>query len=218
MDLILVINTDDDKTLHRCLQLAEDNASLDLYTPIPRENSGQHRHTNFMINKADENGYDYLLRLDDDVKFLTKGWLKRLVDIAEDLGPDFIISPLVRGLSNPPPQTETLEVKGHKVRFLEAAIGGICRLHRVDTLVDPECPYVADVRGPMGFGDATGIGLWCKQAVENKGMKRWMVYTEKVRVQHRLTTKKQREEDQGYHIYQRVFQCIPFIPAWRQDA
>jgi len=178
-------------------------------------NMGQHIPTNDAIRIADKDGYDYLLRVDDDVKFMTKGWLKKLVEAAEELGPEFIISPLVKGLIHPPPQTDTVEVSGVKVRFLEMAIGGICRLHRVDTLCDTECPYKADVRLPMGFGDATGIYEWCKRSFEDKGLYRWMVYVEHVRVRHRLGTEKQRKEDPQYHALQRVFQVLPYIPLWK---
>jgi hypothetical protein len=38
----------------------------------PRANVGQHVVTNEMIKRADDDGYDKLLRLDDDVKFATK--------------------------------------------------------------------------------------------------------------------------------------------------
>jgi len=210
-DLIVYVNTNDLQTVDLIETMApEYGFTYRLFM----ENTGQHIPTNDAIKVADEGGYDYLLRVDDDVKFMTKGWLDKLVKVADKIGPDFIISPLIRGLLNPPPQTDTVEVRGVKLRFLERAIGGICRLHSVDALCDPEYPYTADVRLPMGFGDATGIGEWCREAVEKKGMKRWMVYVEQVRVKHRLGTSKQRDEDMVYHNSHGMFQTIPYIPVW----
>jgi hypothetical protein len=213
-DLLLFVNTDDKDTIRMVTQLGEDNANVEPLFFVPAGNRGQHIPTNNAIEIADGNSYDYLLRVDDDVKFMTKGWLAKMIESAEVLGPEFIISPMVRGLLHPPPQTDTVEVEGIKVRFLEQAIGGICRLHSVDTLCDPEHPYHADIRLPMGFGDATGIGVWCKEAMQDKNLRRWMIYLEHVRVRHRLGTAGQRKEDPLYHTYQGMFQCIPYIPPW----
>lgn len=180
-------------------------------------NVGQHVVTNEMIKMADGQVYDYLLRLDDDVKFLTKRWLAKMVEAAEELGPNFIISPTVIGLQNPPEVTPDIEQSGVSFRVVMGAIGGICRLHNVDTLVNPIYPYVSDVRLPLGFGDATGIAEWCARASQDYHMQLWMIYLNTVRVKHAKGTSKQVKDNPEYHETHDLFQHIPFIPEWRGE-
>lgn len=175
------------------------------------DNVGQHVITNQEIERADTEGADFLLRLDDDVKFLSKRWLYKMVEAATTLGDKFIISPTVTGLNNPPERTEVVEVEGIKVAFLTEAIGGICRLHNMETLCNPEHPYRADIRQPLGFGDATGIGRYCQ------ANSIYMVYLDNVRVKHRHGTAGQVEKDPIYHAMHDVFQHIPYIPVWHAD-
>jgi Predicted glycosyltransferases len=180
------------------------------------ENVGQHVITNEMIKYAEDNGYDYLLRVDDDIKFLTKRWLVKMLDAADKLGPTFIISPTVLGLGNPPEATEVVEKDGIAIRVLVSAIGGICRLHDVKTLTDPTMAYVSDVRLPLGSGDATGIAKWA-HARQAAGEHCWMVYLANVRVKHALGTQGQIMEDPKYHSVHGLFQVMPYIPAWRGE-
>lgn len=180
-------------------------------------NVGQHVVMNTLIEQADDEDYDYLLRLDDDVKFLTKRWLRKMVDAAEELGGGFIISPSVVGLRHPPESTPEVEQMGVKFRVLMGAIGGICRLHNVETLVNPQIPYVSDVRGPLGFGDATGIGRWCQDAMEQHGVQIWMIYLSTVRVKHAKGTTLQVKDNPEYHENHDLFQKIPYIPIWRGE-
>lgn len=175
-----------------------------------RNNPGQHVIFNEMLRIAAEGEYDLLLRLDDDCKFLTKQWLKKMVEAHTKLGPDFIISPTVKGLIHPPERSDKVNVKGVDVRFLYDAIGGICRLHDVNALVNCDEPYVSDVRSPLAYGDATGIAKWCQSN------HKWMVYLEKVRVKH--STAKQREDDPTYHKMHPVYQHVPYIPFYTKDV
>jgi len=167
------------------------------------ENVGQHVIFNNMLMYAKECNYDYLLRLDDDCKFVTKDWLKMMVEAAEKLGDNFIISPTIQGLTYPPERSEPVEYNGVKIKVLYSAIGGICRLHNVNDLVKNN--YISDVRCPLGSGDATGIGKW---AIANN---RYMVYLEKVKVKH--NTKKQIEADPEYHKWHDLYQHVPYIPV-----
>ena len=169
-------------------------------------NVGQHVVFNTMLLQAHEQGIRWLLRLDDDVKFLTKRWLVKMLDAARTLGDKFIISSQVRGLLTPPSATEPIDHKGVRVRFITSAIGGICRLHPVATMVKGE--YESDVRMPLGFGDATGVAGWAEEHMV------WMVWLEHVRVKHRLGTSKQRDFDPGYHMEHDVLQRVPYIPPW----
>lgn len=198
-----------DLTVYALTEEAEKVASS-LGVPVVRhsENVGQHVVTNQAIEDADEAGSTHLLRLDDDVHFTTKGWLRKLMGASTLFGHTFIISPTVKGLNNPPPRSEMVEVHGIKVKFLTTAIGGICRLHHMEALRNPDNPYVSDVRLPLGSGDATGIAAW---AIRNKY---WMVYLDSVVVKHRKGTSGQVKEDPSYHASHGLFQVLPYIPAW----
>lgn len=173
-----------------------------------KHNVGQHVIMNDMLAKAKKEGYEYLLRLDDDCKFLTKRYLVKMLDAAKSLGSAFIISPTVLGLKYPPERSDEVEVEGVKVKFLTEAIGGVCRLHNVASLTDEAYPYIADIRGPLGFGDATGIAKWCHNAPKDN--RKWMVYLTQVRVKH--STMKQEEEDEAYFKQHDLFQRLPYIP------
>lgn len=186
-------------------KLASEMSGLHELTFWP-ENVGQHPIMNEMISKAKEHKYDYLLRLDDDIQFLTKRWLAKMIEAHDKLGDNFIISPTIKGLIHQPQSSEEVEVNGIKVKFLTEAIGGICRLHPVSTLTQPNNPYISDIRKPLGFGDATGLAHWCQQNSI------WMVYLSHVRVKHKKGTLKQRKDDPIYHEYQNLFQHIPYIP------
>lgn len=176
-------------------------------------NIGQHVITNLSIKAADDGGYDKLLRLDDDVKFLTKRWLFKLNEASDKLGPTFIVSPRVLGLNNLPDSSEVISHEGINIQVLLNAIGGICRLHYLESLTNPVFPYISDVRKPLGFGDATGIAEWCKQNLEH-GLRRWMAYIVDIRIKHAYGTTKQQQLDPVYHEVHNLYQVVPYIPIW----
>jgi len=107
-------------------------------------NEGQHPPTNRAIEVALKDGYDYIIRIDDDVEWLTKRWLAKLVEASQKLKDEFVLSPLVRGLRWLPDQSQQIEIEGIPVRIIEGPIGGICRLIPTKLLRDK--PYVSDVR------------------------------------------------------------------------
>jgi GT2 family glycosyltransferase len=168
------------------------------------ENVGQHVAWNAMFKMALDGGYDYFLRIDDDCQFVTKRWLKRLHFCSVVLDDRFVLAPCVRGLKNPPRKSKVTYVKGIPLEFLVEAIGGICRLHPVALLAKEDDPFIADVRKPLGSGDATGIATWCrKHSIP-------MAYCRQVRVRH--NTVKQEEDDPSYFIYHDLWQTVPYIP------
>ncbi len=177
------------------------------------ENVGQHVIMNSMITKADEEGYDLLLRIDDDIKFLTKRWLAKMVEASGKLGEDFILSPTVQGLIHPPPTTDKVEKHGVTFKLATEVMGGACRLHHIEALKTPGYEYVSDVRKPLGFGDATGIGEWCAGSVQKEDVSnKWMAYLSHVRVKH--STSKMMKDDEEYYKEHDLFQHIPYIPSW----
>lgn len=172
-------------------------------------NRGQHYIFNLMLGMAHQQGFEWLLRADDDVEFLSQRWLAKILEAAQLLGPHFIISPTIKGLQHPPEMSQVVDVKGVPCRFLTQAIGGACRLHHVQTLV--EGGYVSDVRKPLGAGDATGVMEWCKMSTA-KGEGKYAVWLGHVNLKHATT--KQVEEDSEYHADHGVLQRVPWIPEW----
>lgn len=169
-----------------------------------RTNLGQHVPFNDQLAAARLANCDYFLRLDDDVEFVTKKWLDRLCKASSTLSNEMILSPMIRGLINPPVTSSLTRVKGVPLLFLVEAIGGICRLHPIKLMTG----YSSDVRQPLGAGDATGIATYCRA----RGIP--MAYVSNIVVRHARTTLGQRQEDPEYHCLQPLFQAIPYIPAW----
>ena len=171
---------------------------------IYSENVGQHVAWNDAFREAKRDRCDYLVRVDDDCEFLTKRWLRKLVDASILLDDRFILAPMVRGLKNPPQRSNKIEIKGLELWFLRDAIGGVCRLHPMD-LIGGVKPFVADVRKPLGSGDATGIAAWAKDNVIP------FAYLNSVRVRH--TTVRQEVRDEEYFDRHDIFQHVPYIPS-----
>jgi hypothetical protein len=125
---------------------------------ISPTNMGQHPWVNTAHDKAIEEGYDYVLRTDDDVEWQSKRWLAKLIEASAKLQDRFVLSPRVKGLRWQPSQSAQTPVEGIPLKFIEGPIGGICRL--TPTALLKAKPYVSDVRLPMGGGDAAGVGNW----------------------------------------------------------
>ena len=169
-------------------------------------NEGQHPPTNRAITKAIAENYAYILRTDDDVEWITKRWLAKLVEAAEALGPNMVVSPMVKGLRWQPPQSEKVEVGGIPVKFVEGPLGGICRLTPIAAF--KEKPYVSDVRLPMGGGDAAGVGVWATRAEPLI----FLVYCQHIRIRHAKSTDAQEHADPRHFEQHGLFQSCPYIP------
>lgn len=185
-------------------QSAQASALFDEVVVWP-DNKGQHVAFNSAKDRAKEGGFDFLLRVDDDVEWLTHGWLAKLLHASSLFDDKAILGPKVVGLKNPPERTEEVEYQGIPVEFLTAAIGGICRLHPMPLLA----AYDSDVRLPLGSGDAVGIGRYCLANVIP------MVWVKTVKVRH--LTAKQDNLDPKHKALQSLFYLIPYIPAWRPE-
>ena len=168
------------------------------------DNRGQHVAFNAALTCAKTEGAKHLLRLDDDVEFITRGWLRKLSEAMAIFKDVAILAPQVIGLKHPPERFTETDVDGIPVEFLTSAIGGVCRLHPVALLDKGE--YVSDVRLPLGSGDATGIGTWC----QNNGIP--MAWIKTARVRH--LTVKQDENDPEHKVSQNLAYLIPYVPPW----
>lgn len=171
-------------------------------------NKGQHVATNIAHQMAIDGNYDYVIRVDDDVEWPTKRWLRKLVDASKKLGDKFVLAPKVRGLRFQPSVSQLVEAEGVPLYILYDAVGGICRL--IPTALLKEHPYTSDVRKPMGTGDATGIGAWCKKEVI------MMAYLKNVRVKHARTTPIQEREDPEYHFMHDICHNVPYLPPHKE--
>lgn len=177
------------------------------------ENKGQHIPLRTILDEV-MSQYDFIVRVDDDVTWLTKNWLKKLVGAAHTIheasksykpeGVWPVLGPRVRGLSNPIPTIDKLIIAGIPV-YLVPILGGICRLHHISFFDG----YVADVRQALGAGDATSFAAYASDAGIPMFQLRW------VRVQHK--TAKMEVSEPGYFKPHKLFQAIPYIPVWRHD-
>lgn len=200
---------------------SQDTATCDLLTqlfdehlishPYHGANEGQHVAFNHHLRLAHQQGYEYLLRVDDDVEWMSQRWLAKMMEAATKLGPQFILSPTIKGLNMPPEMSQVVDVNGIPCKFMTQAIGGACRLHPLPLLLEAPTPYVSDVRKPLGSGDATGIMKWAKE-MTSLGYPVYAVWLDHIRIKHATTT--QVATDPTYHSLHDLFQHIPYIPAW----
>lgn len=198
------IHCEEGTLAHDIAKTSKASGLIQIIVPYTR-NVGQHIPFNSALEYAKQNGYDFLLRLDDDCEFLSKRWLAKLIRISEKFEHKALLTPAVRGLRFAPPRSLEREIGDFKIEFLLEAIGGICRLHPVEVLTNPDDPYISDVRLPLGSGDATGIGAWCQRNIVP------MIWCKNVRVLH--ATKEQEKADEEHFSMHNLLQRIPYIPA-----
>jgi glycosyltransferase involved in cell wall biosynthesis len=134
------------------------------------ENRGQHHATYEALEHARAAGYDWFLRIDDDITFRTPRWLLQMVEWAtwlHDLwtkqyemqqeirpAPWPICSPYIAGLLHPIPPQGDIRNRDQTFRAdLMPVLGGACRLHRVNSLRD----YSPDLYAPLGRWDPERI-------------------------------------------------------------
>jgi len=175
---------------------------------VSEYNEGQHPPANRAIAKAIAEGYDCILRTDDDVEWLSKRWLAKLVEASERVGPQFVLSPRVRGLRWQPPQSQLVEIESIPVKIIDYGnpIGGICRLTPVQLLKDN--PYASDVRLPMGGGDAAGVSKW----ISTIKPLTLAAYCQHINIRHAKGTDQQEKDDPLHAKEHDILQHCPFIP------
>lgn len=162
------------------------------------ENRGQHHATAFALNLAREQGYDWLLRIDDDLKAKTKRWLKKLISYTEELRKlagdkkmRIVASPKIMGLKNPLQPVGIIELKG--IKFNAEAmdiLGGACRLHPVEFLKE----FKPKLYAPLGRQDPQALGQYI---VEQKGI---MVRFPEIRMVHRTEELESKDSSEQEHL------------------
>jgi len=161
------------------------------------ENRGQHHAFAEALALARQGGYRWLLRLDDDVRFKTKRWLKKLIQQTLDLRARagdpvdrLVVAPKVIGLRNQPKIRAVLE-KGqpYQAQLMEL-LGGVCRLHPVRLLDGFEPP----LDEAIGRGDPEAIAIWCRRV---GGL---LVRFPNIRVVHRTDDLEAKDSPEAAHV------------------
>lgn len=123
------------------------------------ENRGQHWATRAALALAREKGYEWLLRIDDDIQPKTKRWLKQMVEKLDELAkihPEgeykFVAAPRILKLRNPLKPRGKIEVVPFAVDVMDI-LGGACRLAPVKLLDGWE----PDIYSAVGRKDPEGI-------------------------------------------------------------
>ena len=171
------------------------------------ENRGQHHAFAEALALARQGGYRWLLRLDDDCRFKTKRWLKKLVEQTEALRERagdpverLVVGPKVIGLKHPVKPIGVIEKGQRFPAQVVPLLGGVCRLHPV-RLLDGFTPPVWE---PLGRGDPEAIAEWVKRA---GGM---LVRFPNIRVLHPTEELEARDSDEMRHL-RRMGRYWPWI-------
>lgn len=168
-------------------------------------NTGQHVALSEILKYARSNNFDFILKADDDLQWLTKNWLKKLLEIESSCfnfsNRHQVIGASVVGLKNPIPVIAKIKVAKHPLKVV-SIIGGACRLHHISFFDD----YIPDCRRALGAGGDVSIA----QHAEKIGV--GMLISHHVRVAHR--TEEMESADPEYFNEHQMFQCIPFVPKY----
>lgn len=172
------------------------------------ENVGIHVALGEVLKYARAGNYDYLVKVDDDVEWMTKGWLRKLVMIAQEIhqfsGKHPLLGPRVEGLKHPPPIAGRIKLNGKIPLLIVPILGGLCRLHHLSFFDD----YTPDVRRALGAGGDTSVMQHANEIHVPLFQAHW------VRVGHH--TQKKEEEDPGYYSTHAMYQIVPYIPAYKE--
>jgi hypothetical protein len=166
------------------------------------ENRGQHHATAAALAIARERGYDWLLRIDDDVLPRTEKWLKKIMErtaemkkLSNDTRDHLVVAPRMCRLNNPLQPIGDMDLgQGYKVDVM-GTLGGMVRLHPVSLLDEYEPPIFS----PKGRRDPESI----TQYLEEHGG--YQVRFPDIRIVHD-TNKIEAEDDS----YQRVCRTMGY--------
>lgn len=152
-----------------------DGHGIQMLKVWPAENRGQHWSFKVALDLAREEGYEWIVRIDDDIQPHTKQWLRAtgkdtrgnpklgILDRLEffqsvSADPEYrlIGGPRVLGLQQPLQPLATLE-KGQKFRAeVVELLGGALRVHNVHYLRD----FTPDLYAPVGRQDPQQLDVY----------------------------------------------------------
>lgn len=166
--------------------------------------------------------YDFIIKVDDDVEWMTRNWLRKLIIAAHSIhafsGRWNLVGPRVFGLTNPIEAAGEVSipsvVKGAKEIPLRVMpiLGGLVRLHHISFFKD----YFLDVRRAMGSGGDTTIAEHARDIPNDGKNSVGSMACKHVRVRH--CTREQQAADPEYHRMHRIMQLVPFMPVLKLEA
>ena len=130
------------------------------YLQLFDENVGQNIAANHLLDQME--GYDWVLRWDNDAMPRTRRFLKKLVRAGERLrasGAVCVLSPRISRLKHPPEKMAAGNDIGFEYEVVNI-LGGICRLHPAAVFDEWRFSQFA----PLGFGEATEMAQLCDGA------------------------------------------------------
>ena len=150
-------------------------------------NQGLHRTMNLAHDLLLGLKYDFIMKVDNDVEFKTRHWLKKLIRAQKCLAPGSVVSPKVEGLNHPPEPFARRNIDGWSVQFLDI-IGGITRLMPRKSIAD----FEFNERMPLSWGGDATFANHCERNIIP------MAYVTDIRVRHMDGTKGQESHNPDY--------------------
>jgi len=148
-------------------------------------------------------GYNYVLKLDNDVEFITDCWLRRLALMSAEMGNKVVLSPYVDGLGSGlggAPRYSHELIAGNKISYSHH-VGGICLFTSQDA-------YKASGYFPGCLGKAQGWDVFFCGRAKNMGYK--IAYLEDVKIKHMDTTVEQEKIRPDYYNRKVLEARIPY--------
>lgn len=163
------------------------------------ENRGLHVSMNYAHRVLLDAGYRYIMKVDNDVEFKTKHWLRKLVRAQKCLAPGSVVSPKVEGLDHPPEPFARRRIDGWSVQFLDI-IGGITRLMPRESIKD----FKFNERMPLSWGGDLTFANHCERNIIP------MAYITDIRVRHMDSTAGQEAANPEYMRRKEYEAYIPY--------
>lgn len=165
-------------------------------------NVGQHIAHNAMLDECVRMGVDWHIRVDDDCWITTRHWLKRLLNLQEEikkLRKVYVVLGLnVSGLENPPESDATFEVGREYIEHVNI-LGGIFRMAPMSIMRY----FRWDERQSMGMGDATQMASFATSVHAS------MFRVKGIQCSHGGSTRQQKEKDIDWDYEHDMLQYIP---------
>jgi GT2 family glycosyltransferase len=163
------------------------------------ENVGLHVGKNRVHDALLAHDYTHIMKVDNDIEFKTKHWLRKLLRAQAILKEGAVVSPVIRGLSNPVQPFASKRMEGYSFDFVEI-LGGAARLTTRDTIAS----FRYNERMPMAMGAATTFANHCMRERIH------MAYVHDVVVKHMYTTVGQLKDKPEYFSRSEMERVIPY--------
>jgi len=171
-----------------------------------KHNIGLQAASNKVLELCRREGYEYMVRFDNDIIVESDDILAKLVDCCKKLENRIMLSPHVKGIVHQPERFGNVEIEGgYDVAFVEM-IGGTLRLIPTK-LLDT---FYWDVRHPMGIAETAYLCKWLKDQKPAIPM----AYIENLFVSHGESTHKQIANAPVYFAEHTCFQRYPYVPPF----